>query len=96
MIEKTANPIHTQTQKLTLDSRKQLTLNGVNDVDAFSDKEVILITNMGRLTIKGERLKISKLNVDTGDFCVSGLITSMVYSKTSQSSKGGVFEKLFR
>lgn len=83
-------------QKLTMDSRKQLTLNGVKDIDSFSDKEVVLITNMGKLTVRGENLKISKMVVDTGDFSVSGLINSLVYSKASQSSKGGIFEKLFR
>lgn len=94
MIEKSIETGHMQ--KLTMDSRKQLTLNGVKDIDSFSDREVVLITNMGKLTIKGENLKISKMVVDTGDFSVAGLITSLVYSKSSQSSKGGVFEKLFK
>ena len=95
MIEKITDT-QGQRQKLTLDDRKQLSLNGVKEVDGFSDKEVILNTNLGRLTVKGEALKISKLNVDTGDVCVSGNIISLVYSKTTQSDKGGVWERLFK
>ena len=95
MIEKITDT-QGQRQKLTLDDRKQLSLNGVKEVDGFSDKEVILNTNLGRLTVKGEALKISKLNVDTGDFCVSGNIISLVYSKTAQSDKGGFWERLFK
>ena len=95
MIEKITDTVSLR-QKLTLDDRKQLSLNGVKEVDGFSDKEVILNTNLGRLTIRGETLKISKLNVDTGDFCVTGNIISLVYSKSTQSDKGGFLEKLFR
>ena len=95
MIEKITDT-QGQRQKLTLDDRKQLSLNGVKEVDGFSDKEVILNTNLGRLTVKGDALKISKLNVVTGDFCVSGNIISLVYSKTTQSDKGGFWERLFK
>ena len=81
MIEKNAQPINSLTQKLILDSRKHLEVSGVKDVDEFSDKLVVLITNLGKLTVKGENLKINKLNVETGDFTVHGLVSSLTYSK---------------
>ena len=97
MIEKNAASEHIHAQKLTLDSRRTLSLNGVSDVLEFSDKEVVLLTNMGKLIVKGENLKISNLNVDTGDFCVNGLIISLIYQKASTSAKStSIFEKLFR
>lgn len=96
MIEKNTQNISQSTQRLMLDSRKCLEVNGVKDVEEFSDKLVVLITNMGKLTVKGENLKISKLNVDTGDFTVNGLISSLAYSKAQNTSAGGFFERLFK
>ena len=94
MIEK-VNETENKRQKLVLEDRKALGLNGVKEVEAFSDREVVLSTNLGRLTVRGDCLKINRLNVDTGDFSVYGHITSMVYSKASQSG-GSFFEKLFK
>lgn len=96
MTEKNTETINALTQKLVLDSRKHLEVNGVKDVEEFSDKQVILITNLGKLSVKGENLKISKLNVDTGDFCVNGIISSLAYSKAQSVSAGGFFERLFK
>ncbi len=96
MIEKNTETINTSTQRLILDSRKHLEVNGVKDVEEFSDKQVVLITNLGKLSVKGENLKISKLNVDTGDFCVNGVISSLAYSKAQNIASGGFFERLFK
>lgn len=94
MIEKVSET-ENKRQKLVLEDRGLLCLNGVKEVEAFSDREVVLNTNLGKLTVRGEGLKINKLNVDTGDFSVNGHVVSMLYSKTSQSN-AGFFEKLFR
>ena len=94
MIEK-VNETENKRQKLVLEDRRLLCLSGVKEVEAFSDREVVLNTNLGKLSVKGEGLKINKLNVDTGDFSVNGHVVSMTYSKASQNS-GSFFEKLFR
>jgi hypothetical protein len=39
------------------------------------------MTTKGRLTIKGENLSISKLNVDEGKLMVKGIINSLVFSE---------------
>ena len=95
MTEKTTTNINPK-QKLVLEDRKSLSLNGVEDVESFSDKEVILNTKLGKLTIKGEMLKISKLNVDVGEFCIGGYIISLVYSKSTQSGKGSFMERILK
>lgn len=83
-------------QKLVLDNRKSMTVSGVENVDCFSENEIILITNLGKLTIKGEHLNINRLNVDTGEFSMNGYVTSLVYSKVTGASKAGFLERLFK
>ncbi len=81
--------------KLCLDDRKEIKADGVKKIENFSDKEIVLITVMGKLTVKGENLHIEKLCVETGDFIATGKVSSMIYSKASQNS-GSFLEKLFK
>ena len=83
------------TQKLMLENREHLSVTGVENVDNFTDNEIILDTNLGKLTIKGENLHINKLNIDTGEFSMDGRVSSFVYSKKS-SKKGSFIERLFK
>lgn len=77
--KKINNPI----QNLLLECREKLTVSGVSDVLSFDDQIVIVETDLGLLTIKGENLKINKLNIDTSDFILNGKINSLSYSEGS-------------
>ena len=81
--------------KITMENREKLFLTGVEDVDSFDEAEIRVYTSEGQLTIKGEDLHISRLNVDEGELCVEGEIESLVYSNVENRS-GGFFSKLFK
>ena len=81
--------------KLTLDERADLNVSGVIEVEAFSDKEIIVVTVMGKLTIKGENLHIEKVDVESGDFISKGKVSSLVYSRASVN-KGSFIERIFK
>lgn len=49
---------------LTVNGRKQLILQGVLLVDSFDESEIKLETNMGILSLKGEGLHITQLNLE--------------------------------
>ena len=73
-------------QKLILKNRKELSVDGVENVESFSDKEIILISNLGKIQIKGENLSITVLNVENGIFSLVGNVNSIVYSKKNSES----------
>lgn len=84
-------------QSLLLENKEVLNVTGVENVDNFNDETVVLITNKGKLTIKGEKLNISKLNVDEGRLVVKGTINSMVFSEyEGQREKVSLVKKLFK
>jgi sporulation protein YabP len=84
-------------QSLLLENKEVLNVTGVENVDNFNDEIVVLITNKGKLTIKGEKLNISKLNVDEGKLIVKGVISSLVYSDyEGQREKVSLVKKLFK
>lgn len=85
-------------QNLILENRGKLSISGVLDVLSFDDQVVIVETELGLLTIKGENLRINKLSIDTSEVIVEGDISSLTYSdnKTSEKSKGNLISKIFK
>ena len=85
-------------QNLILENREKLTISGVIDVLSFDDQIVILETELGLLTVKGENLRINKLSLDTAEVIVDGEIYNLGYSEKDLEKKsgGGIFNKIFR
>ncbi len=54
---------------------------------SFDDQVVIMETELGLLTIKGEDLKINKLSIDTQEIVVEGQINNLGYSDHSKKEQ---------
>jgi len=84
-------------QNLVLENREKLTISGVLDVLSFDDQVVIVETELGLLTIKGENLRINKLSIDTSEVVVEGEIYNLAYSENDLDKKNGSFlNKIFK
>ena len=82
---------------LSLEDRKKLTLSGVLEVVNFDDEKISLNSILGNLAIKGEGLKMNKLDVQNGDVIIMGYISSMIYSgKDGKKSKESIIKKIFK
>lgn len=78
---------YSKAHKLTMLNRRQMELTGVEDVISFDTKEVLLETTLGVLTIKGEDLKVNRLNIEKGELDIEGAVGSMAYSEVSAYGK---------
>lgn len=74
-------------QNLILENREKLSISGVLDVLSFDDQIVILETELGLLTVKGENLRINKLSLDTEEVIVDGEIYNLGYSEKDSDRK---------
>ena len=84
-------------QNLILENRGKLSISGVNDVLSFDDQVVMIETELGLLTVKGEELRINKLSIDTSEVIVEGNISHLSYSeKNQEKSKGSLIGKIFK
>lgn len=93
MVQKSNNVI----QNLILESREKLNISGVIDVLSFDDSLVIVQTHLGILTVKGEDLRINKLNTDSEEVIVAGDISTMSYSDKNLDKKDNSFlGKIFK
>lgn len=84
-------------QNLVLENRNRLNISGVLDVLSFDDQIIIVETELGLLTVKGDNLRINKLSIDTSEVIVEGEIISLTYSSKDLDKKNESFlGKIFK
>lgn len=98
IMEERKNSINsTIMQNIVLENREKLSISGVNDVLSFDDQIVILETQLGLLTIKGENLRINKLSIDSEEVVIEGEINNLAYSEKDIERKNSSFlGKIFK
>lgn len=95
MMDEAAGSGRLRAHSVVISAREKVMVTGVNDVDSFNESEVILLTDGGTLTIIGEDLHISKLNLDDGQLALEGVIDAMEYGDINTGKKP-LFGRLFR
>lgn len=75
------------------ESRENIKLRGVEEVISFDEREVVLRTECGGMTIEGEGLHIGVLNVEEGRVEVDGKIDGLYYFDNTQAQKKKLFGK---
>ena len=75
------------------ESRNSIKLLGVSDVVSFDDREVVLQTVCGGMTIEGEELHVGVLNVEEGRIEIDGRIDGLFYFDNTPTQKKKMFGK---
>lgn len=78
-----------------LEDRKSLSVSGVNDVGSFDEQTIVASTDYGELTVRGEKLHITKLSLEVGELCIEGKISALQYADVIEKS-GGFLSRVFR
>ncbi|MGL5647360.1 MAG: sporulation protein YabP [Clostridium sp.] len=73
--------------KIELENRRKMTLTGVNEVLSFNEEKIILNTVLGKMSIKGQGLKVNRLDVKNGDVIVEGYVSSMIYTNNKNTKR---------
>ena len=80
---------------LVIENRNKLTVTGATDIGSFDEESVIIFTDYGEITIQGNSLQVTRLSVDSGEFCAQGNIISVGYVEKIQKNSS-IFSKVFR
>lgn len=80
---------------IILEDRKTLTLTGVKDVAGFDEQKIVLMTELGELTIKGNALHINDFSHESGELSLDGSVDSLVYTEDKRQ-EGGFFSRLLK
>ena len=71
MEEKQRKAVH----KIQLTDRNTGSVTGVKDVNSFDEKEISLVTEAGVLTVKGEDLHVTRLDLEKQEVDLAGRVT---------------------
>lgn len=74
--------------ELNVKNRSLLGTTGVEKVESFDEREIVLQTTLGLLSIKGQNLHIRHLDLEEGRVMLDGDIASLVYNAQRSSGKG--------
>ena len=80
-------------QNLNMTDRSHASLTGVEEVERFDEREIVLATTRGRLTLQGDALKIARFSEETGELAVYGRIDALGY--TGERESAGFWTRLF-
>ena len=87
--------------EVVIQNREKLFVRGVLHVESFDDRQIVLDTELGMLTIQGQELEIRQFDLESGDFAVEGTITALEYSAARpRDARGrggkGLLDRLLR
>ncbi len=81
---------------LTLENRSSLAITGLTDIDRFDEREIVLFTQQGELTITGRELHIRSISIENGTISVEGEIWGLLYGDKDQRAPLHFLGRLLR
>ena len=93
VLQKEERPAPKGPHTVILEDRKRLVVTGVSDVDSFAEDAMAIYTGLGQLSLRGQGLRIDRLDTETGELTVTGTVHAMAYTDERQK---GVLKRLFR
>jgi len=86
--------------KVEIIQRERIHIQGVSHVESFDDRQIVVETDMGVLSLTGEDFHITSLDLERGEMMVEGMILALEYSSTdrskARSKERGFLQRIFR
>lgn len=87
------NGKETERHQVQVLMRKEMTVQGVKDVESFDENGAVLQTTAGEMTVEGRDVRIGVLDVERGVLTLTGRIDAVVYSDGDPKEKGRFFKR---
>lgn len=83
--------------RVLLENRKKAVITGVQEIHSFNENEVLLLSEAGKILLKGEQLHVRKLNLEKGDAEVEGRVDSLSYlTRNAHKKDESILKRMFR
>ena len=83
-----------QIQNVIMENRSKLIVSGVEEVESFDEKEIVMMTSLGPLIVRGNGLRVEKLSVDSGEIRILGQLSELIYEDVA--ANGSLWSRLFK
>lgn len=79
---------------VNIENRERISVTGVKRVDSFDESEVSAHLESAQVSVYGQGLHISRLDLDNGILIVDGFISGVEYSDSD--IKSGFLSRIFK
>lgn len=79
---------------VAIENREKISITGIKQVDSFDESEVSARFENSSVSVFGQGLHISRLDLDNGILVIDGFITGIEYSENQ--SHQGILSRLFK
>lgn len=84
-------------QDVCLFSRKRMEMSGIDEVESFTEEQIILSSSLGMIAVDGRGLKIESFSTESGQIKITGEFDSFYYYSKKENKGGGTFlSRLFK
>lgn len=82
-------------QNIMINQRQRAHLDGIGEVESFTESEIVALSSLGRLVIEGSELHIDSFSAETGVLEIHGQIDGVQYfdDKNDKDQKGSFFSR---
>lgn len=85
-----------ENHKITIENREVTTITDIVEIDSFDEEEIRATLKKDALIIRGEKMNIQKLDLQTGEAIIAGTINSMMYVKVREKGEKGLLAKILK
>lgn len=82
--------------RVELVDRREMTITGVEKLHSFNEKEFLLDTVLGTMTVRGSGMMLGRMDTDNGQLNIKGTIDSMSYTKARVDRDEPLWKKIFK
>jgi len=83
-------------QNIIINQRQRAHLDGIEEVESFTESEIVALSCLGKILIEGEEMHIDAFSTETGGLDIHGRINSIFYMEEKSSTGKGLFSRLIR
>jgi sporulation protein YabP len=94
--KKTVNDIVKVPHKLVLENREKLSITGIGRVYNANEKTISIEVNGTNLVIEGANMQVSKLDVQSGNMEIIGIINEIKYTNSGLKNAKNFIDRIFK
>ena len=88
------NPEMNKLQNSFIYQRQRAHLCGIEEVESFTETEIVALSSLGRILIEGEDLHIDAFSTESGELELHGTVNALLYVDQERQTKKGFFSRI--
>lgn len=85
-----------ENHKVTIENRELTTISDIIEIDSFDEEEIRATLKKGAIIIRGTNMNIQKLDLQTGEVIIAGIINSLMYVKVKEKGEKNLLAKIMK